>query len=251
MRLIIYPSKMSSLGAKALKVALNTIMVYPDRNYKPAPDDVVINWGNSQYPKWESHMLNTPDTVRNAINKLETFHMLYDMGIPTVEWSVDSDDADQWLANGDIIFARTLLNGTQGRGIVVIHKPIDFVKAPLYTKYEPGCDEYRVHLAFDKVINVQQKKKQNGANADKYIRSHSKGWIFARQNVVVPDSTQQVSIDAINALGLDFGAVDILHNPKTGKDFVLEINTAPGLDSDNSIQCYADAFKQYVKELHV
>ena len=252
MRLVIYPAKMSSSGAKALKAALNTIMVYPDRHYKPRHDDAVINWGNSRIPNWQVTMLNLPDAVRVAIRKDLTFATLQVAGVPTVGWFRSGLGIPQILKEGVVVFARKSLTGTQGQGIVVMKTPDDFVDASLYTLYEPGCKEYRVHVAFGKVINFQQKKKKRGMDVDKYIRSYDKGWIFARQGVVVPDSTQQVSIAAVAALGLDFGAVDILHNPKTGKDFVLEINTAPGLDSDNSIGCYANAFKQFAaKEHHV
>lgn len=252
MRLVIYPAKMLSEGARALKNILHTIMVYPNRHYTPRRDDVVINWGNSTYPIWDANIVvNHWGSVATAIRKDYTFDLLKFAGVPTLSWECKKDPVMKLLEQGYIVFARKTLIGTQGQGIVVMETPEDFVDAPLYTLYEPGCVEYRVHVALGKVINFQQKKKKRGVESDKYIRSHAKGWIFAREGVIVPDTTQAVSIAAVAALGLDFGAVDILHNPKTGKDFVLEINTAPGLDSDNSIACYAEAFKQHTKDFHV
>mgnify|MGYP003394597025 CR=1 FL=1 len=51
-RLVIYPSKMGSEGARALKNALGTILVHPDGRYRPKPNDVIINWGASRVPNW-------------------------------------------------------------------------------------------------------------------------------------------------------------------------------------------------------
>jgi glutathione synthase/RimK-type ligase-like ATP-grasp enzyme len=49
---------------------------------------------------------------------------------------------------------------------------------------------------------------------------------------------------AIDALGYDFGAVDIIR--RRDKLYVLEVNSSPGLE-DRKLQLYADYFKQ--KEL--
>jgi D-alanine-D-alanine ligase-like ATP-grasp enzyme len=45
---------------------------------------------------------------------------------------------------------------------------------------------------------------------------------------------------AMQALELDFGAVDVLYSPEGGV-WVLEVNTCPGLDS-GTLQRYVDAF---------
>ena len=47
--------------------------------------------------------------------------------------------------------------------------------------------------------------------------------------------------NTIKALKLDFGAVDIIR-AKNGKLYVLEVNTAPGLE-ERKLQIYADYFK--------
>ena len=45
-------------------------------------------------------------------------------------------------------------------------------------------------------------------------------------------------IDTVEALGLDFGSVDIIRSNKT--NYVLEVGTACGL-SPYGVECYADA----------
>lgn len=242
-RLIIYPSKMGSNGARQLRRAFNTKMVYPDGHYKPRPNDVVVNWGASEVPNWVAPtIVNHWLPVSKAINKFTTFKLLEARGVSTL-WNTDNTQvALDCLAAGNIVFARKTVVGTRGVGIMVMKTPADIVDAPLYTKFERKCKEYRVHVAFGQVIDFQQKKRRNGEDADSFIRNHDNGWIFARENVILPEGMGDVCIAAIKALGLDFGAVDILHNPKTGECFVLEINTAPGLEG-TTLERYVGAFK--------
>lgn len=49
---------------------------------------------------------------------------------------------------------------------------------------------------------------------------------------------------AVKACGLDFGAVDIIWNNHYQKAYVLEINTAPGLEG-SSVDNYRKAFEGY------
>jgi len=46
---------------------------------------------------------------------------------------------------------------------------------------------------------------------------------------------------SVMALGLDFGAVDIVYNENDNKAYVLEINTAPGL-SGTTLEKYVEVF---------
>lgn len=51
---------------------------------------------------------------------------------------------------------------------------------------------------------------------------------MARDGVVVSDETKAEAVKAVAALGLDFGAVDIVID-REGKPVILEVNTAPGI----------------------
>ncbi|MNY81884.1 hypothetical protein D3C86_2236870 [compost metagenome] len=48
---------------------------------------------------------------------------------------------------------------------------------------------------------------------------------------------------AVNALGLDFGAADVIWNDHRKQAFVLEVNTAPGL-TGTTLEKYAKALKE-------
>ena len=93
------------------------------------------------------------------------------------------------------------------------------------------------------MIDIQQKKKVNGGDANFEVRNHSNGWIYAREGVVIPDEAITHSIDSINALGLDFGAVDVIVGRDTGAINILEINTAPGLEG-TTLTKYVEAIQE-------
>ncbi|MNY63636.1 hypothetical protein D3C86_2006230 [compost metagenome] len=47
---------------------------------------------------------------------------------------------------------------------------------------------------------------------------------------------------AVNAIGLTFGAVDVIWNEYRHQAYVLEVNTAPGL-TGTTLEKYAEAFR--------
>jgi D-alanine-D-alanine ligase-like ATP-grasp enzyme len=49
------------------------------------------------------------------------------------------------------------------------------------------------------------------------------------------------AIKAVNCLGLYFGAADVIWNDKEQRAYVLEVNTAPGLEG-TTLENYANAF---------
>lgn len=147
------------------------------------------------------------------------------------------------LNNGPVV-CRTLLRGHSGRGIVIADDVSELVQAPLYTQYIKKQSEYRVHVFFGEVIDIQKKMRRSDtpdSEVDWRVRNHSNGFVYGRDEVRLPDGAQQLCIEAVSALGLDFGAVDIIHNAHYDEYYVLEVNTAPGL-SGTTLEVYTDAF---------
>jgi D-alanine-D-alanine ligase-like ATP-grasp enzyme len=94
---------------------------------------------------------------------------------------------------------------------------------------------------------VQQKLRRSGqAQQDKdslLIRSYDNGWVFAIDSITyasseIEEQVKQQAIAAVKALGLDFGAVDVIVNKKGTKAYVLEVNTAPGIESPTVLAAY-------------
>ena len=76
---------------------------------------------------------------------------------------------------------------------------------------------------------------------DTKIRNHKNGWVYAREGITIPDDLEQQAFNTMQALGLKFGAVDLIWNEHENKSYVLEVNTAPGLVG-TTLSKYVDAF---------
>jgi len=247
-RLIFYPYNMGSESCKKVAQQLDATRVRPAGKYKYFQNHLVINWGCSGIPNWWTarvRVINHPNQVALATNKIRTFKTLQEAGVQIPTWFTDVKYVTEFFKNNPkaVIMCRTVLDGHSGRGIVVAQKIEDITAAKLYTVHLRHADEFRVHVCNGKVIDAVQKRKTREGVKDAFIRSHDNGYVFCRENVVVPEDATKQAIAAIKALGLVFGAVDIAYRRKEQKAFVLEVNTAPGLEGQ-SIQKYVDAFKE-------
>lgn len=127
---------------------------------------------------------------------------------------------------------------------------VELRQAPLYTRGVTNAGEYRVHVFDGDVILYQKKSRRvdevtgevvtaEGADAD--VRNLASNWIYRTGNLKRLERVEQLAISAVNALGLDFGAVDIIMD-ENGDVYILEINCAPGLGNQDTVDAYAEAF---------
>jgi glutathione synthase/RimK-type ligase-like ATP-grasp enzyme len=216
---------------------------------------VIINWGSSSAPVGlaAATFVNPPDKVKVAGNKLLTFDRLKDalddqpVSIP--EYTSSYEEACEWVAAGTVVVCRTKLNGHSGAGIVLAAREEDVVRdCPLYVKYIKKAKEFRVHVAFGDVIDVQAKRQRAEFEGETNfaIRNHQNGWVYCRENIEEPADLREQATRAILTLGLDFGAVDIIYNQHYNRCYVLEVNTAPGLEG-TSVGIYTQAFINKLK----
>lgn len=208
------------------------------------PEDLVVNWGSSKpLPRKVETLLNKPDSVKRAINKLLTFSYMHVNEIPTVAWTTDVYEAMCWQSK---VVVRHSVDSSGGRGIEIVDKDQPLPDAPLYTRYEPyRRAELRVHVFMGKLIDIQRKiRDPKREPATWAIRNHGNGFIYAREHVVWRPELAELAIRAVGALGLDFGAVDMLEC-KDGTYKLLEVNTAPGLVGA-TLTKYVEAIKEQI-----
>jgi glutathione synthase/RimK-type ligase-like ATP-grasp enzyme len=259
-RIVFFPYNMGSASPIAMQEKLLTdgfscVRARRDGNFRPRANDLIINWGNGGQPiswRFPDAGLNSPAQVNVAGNKLLSFEKFKQFDIDTPEWTHSRDTARAWLADGHTIIERHVLRGHSGEGIKVI-RPDDPMSndVPLFVKYKKKKNEYRVHVFNGTVLFTQEKRRERDRerSADEsLIRSHANGWVFCRENIESDGRRDALAIKAIEALGLDFGAVDIIYNQKEDKYYVLEVNTAPGLEGQSVID-YTDAFVKYQQSL--
>jgi glutathione synthase/RimK-type ligase-like ATP-grasp enzyme len=239
----ILPYKLASASARELARALRVKRIRPDGNYRPGPMTTVINWGNSR-AFFHSRMLNKAEAVKKASNKLTALVCMKAAGITTPDFTADINVAREWQEDGFRVMCRTLLGSHSGNGIVVAQPDDELTRAPLYTKYTKKDKEFRVHVFKGRIIDVCEKRKRHGVDTtNSLVRTLNNGWVYCRENVIIADVGKTLSINAVRALGLDFGAFDLIS--RGDKYYVLEVNSAPGL-TGTTIQKYVQALREYV-----
>jgi glutathione synthase/RimK-type ligase-like ATP-grasp enzyme len=223
--------------------------------FRPRPGDTILNWGSHHYPDgnpaWQmTGWINSPRAVGWARDKIGTFRLLGQRGaevggpVPTVDWTTDGNVAREWNKEHTVI-ARLTTTGQGGAGIVVLPPLSEWIEAPLYTKLFRARHEYRVHaVRGEGMIDVQKKRRRSDGAGRSLVRNLENGYVYCRGGVVAPEAVVVVSVAAIDALGLDFGAVDVLCT-EAGVARVLEVNTAPGLEG-STVAKYAEALNRLI-----
>lgn len=247
MRYRVLPYKQGSASAAALAQALGgRVLKLVNSKFRPTGDDIIINWGRTQEDYFYDVSFNDEADIKKVTNKLLFFEKM-------AEECPDSIP-QHWVNKEDIpddaypIVCRTILNGHSGAGIVVADSPEGLVDAPLYVKYEKKKDEYRVHLGKTSegvvVISAQRKARRLSADSPNWqVRNHQNGFVYVREGVQPPLPVLEQSERVFVSSGLDFGAVDVIYNENKDRAYVLEINTAPGLEGQ-TVEDYANYFKE-------
>lgn len=266
----ILPYKQASRSAKVLAKALN---LYRGASNLPltmmegkVPTIEVINWGRADIEgflakplaKEGSRILNKPDAIALTRDKLKLFKHLKTVGqgrtpkfFETLEEAIEATDA------GETVFGRSF-TGSCGLDIVTLDQDVHkFNDSDFWVLYKKKKAEFRIHVFLidgkATVVDRQQKvlravdpltdEPVDRSKVNFMIRNHRNGFIFARNEIDVPLDVEVQALAAFTASGLDFGAVDVIWNEHEGKAYVLEINTAPGLEG-STVDTYVETFKK-------
>lgn len=187
----------------------------------------------------------------DLVDKLAQYKWFQQQGLSSLEFTTDQQAAKKWLSEGFTVFGRKLLNASCGDGIVVYgDKEALMSHCPVYTKYKPKKREFRVHIFKDKVVTIVEKRRKtdwNGDKSDTKIRNLANGYIFC-QEVVLTDALrgriEQLALAASKVCSSDFRGVDLGYNEKKDDLFVIEVNSAPGIEGSN-VGKYVEVMKQY------
>ena len=251
-RVAIAPYKRGSKSARLLKKGLSealgrdVLFITPERVGLCKPSRVIINWGSSGVSGTNATVINSASAVSVAANKHRSLLHFKLADVPHPEYTTDKDKAKDWIEQGFKVVCRTLLTAHSGQGIVVAKQQDELVDAPLYTKYIRKQKEFRVHVFSSKILDIQEKRRSSSVDDHHpYIRNHANGYVFCRGDINEPSDLRGVATSAVNALGLDFGAVDVVWNEAQDKCYVLEVNTACGLEG-STVNKYVNAIKEVV-----
>lgn len=253
-RVVIFPWRMTSSGAKMVAAQLTTmdvecIRVYSDRDYHPREGDLIFGWGSGYRPGWMDEIrsvncqyINAPNSICNSVSKVTALKKFKACGVPIPDFSFDQEEAKKWVRRGDWVCVRHSTEGMDGAGLVLAQKEKDVEWAPLYTKYVPNSLEFRVYCFAGEVIDIL-KKCPTDETKDKYIKTTSNHYEYARDARGCTKAAQDAALEATDALGLTFAGVDLIMGDD-GNPYVLETNTAPDIGQITAKKI-ATALKEY------
>lgn len=242
-------------GSKSARLLANTLgcrlLRRENSRYRQKEGDLIINWGASDCPFNGKGVANQPNAINPVSNKLKCFELMKEAEVNIPRFWTDPQNIPE---DAFPIMCRTKLQAHSGEGIVVAENRNELVDAPLYTQYMKKKQEYRVHVlrkpgGATSIITSQRKAKRHDADVvDFKIRNLANGFVYVNEELGAGSLVAMEAKKALESTDLAFGAVDIIWNEYSNTAYVLEINTAPGLE-ERTAQAYAEAFKEIYKTL--
>lgn len=210
----------------------------PFRTINDGKKAFVIPWGEAyKGPGGVGKVVLNP---RMVFNKWEELALLRDGGVKTPPFALRKQ-GEGWLPR------RVNHQG----GSDLLHPG----HGDYFVQKVPVTSEFRVHIVKGQVIRVGKKKLRPGwvqdgppgRKAHPWIRSWDAGWrlVYDFPHDSIPPGVRAAAKKSLEALGLDFGAVDV--GVGTGGPWVFEVNKAPGLEP-KSAAVYAKKFLELSKE---
>ena len=216
------------------------------RLVRSSTEQVDVNWGRSS----ANARLNSDTTL--VTNKREMRLAFRRAGVPMPHLlfvanadGFDERDLHQYLADDGVALGRPDRH-TKHRGMWLIRNERDLAKALAGTRKKHAAThfmewieserEYRCHIFQGRSIRISRKDY-----------SDEKTWVAVRPGDIPLETVRDAARQAVAAVGLDFGAVDILaRGERNDEVFVLEVNSAPGLGGSMP-RVYFDTFMRWIE----
>lgn len=200
-----------------------------------------INWGRAS-----AHTDLNPD-ISASTNKRVMREKFAEAGVPMPKL-VDTTDIIHSLERGvPMKFIGRPDQHSKGRGFWLIDSYISLRKAMNGTRrkkpathfmeFVEADHEYRVHVFNGRSIRISEKSYPS--------RETDRFWWRAIKPTSNVKHVRKAAKQAVKALGLDFGAVDVLATEN--KCWVLEVNAAPGIGGSLP-KLYAETFKRWYED---
>ena len=217
--------------------------------------EYVINLGTTEEYDLGSTFLNSREMVRTASNKKAARRTFEEQGIPAPELFMRGSDVTSFPVVG-----RTSYH-SKGQGFWFCKDKREVSRAVKagathFMEFVPNTREYRVHTFIkakamenderkpeDYVsVKISEKVWQGDGEPDprEPQKNHEFGWTFLgpqNRREEELDVVRNVAKQAIAALQMDFGAVDVMYRVRNKRPYVLEVNSTPSLSDDNADTC--------------
>lgn len=185
--------------------------------------DILIRYGSTEPCPWVQRVINNAAAIERAVDKRGSLLRFLERDVPAPR---PEDYPSVFPAIG------RKKRHERGYGFWLCLQEADVraateAGADYFIPYVPTKGEYRVHVVGGMVPFMQRKEfTGKGKILSPWLRNKRLGWRLVR----CPElpAVCELGVRAVAALGLDFGAVDILRSDDDNL-WVLEVNTAPAL----------------------
>jgi hypothetical protein len=204
----------------------------------------LIRWGSGKAVPFIASQgtLNWASSLRAYQNRLEQLMMLYAGGVQVPEFHSKLPEAPLL---GPCIARDFGPPKTQTGGHAITYYPLQVKvggKHDMYMEFIPKARQFRVHVIRGQ-MRVRELIPDNPNSYELPIWNLDNGFTYRIPQDDVPPTVIPIAVQAISALNLDFGAVDIV--TISNHAWVLEVNTAPGL-CDSTLAWYARRFAEWL-----
>jgi hypothetical protein len=230
---ILHPASMESGARLAAYMGIPAYTAVPDSAERP---DFLIRWGSiATIPLRPARtVFNSLGAISRKGNRLTQLTTLQDCGIKVPRFGISPLDTGPQLGRSHSTAA---LATSRGRGIVLYQAgPTPVGAHDFYVEYIPKSQEFRVDVICGRTRTRELLTPDPTSPAWNVQGSYA----MPRQ---VPPTIPPIAVAAVQALGLDFGAVDVVVHH--GTPYVLEVNTAPEL-AHYTLEWYAKQFSWVV-----
>ena len=254
-RIVVYSRRQFRPTAQPLSVALNAEYC---EDYPPNTTTIeaLVRYGNSNELRGSAAengerdiernclVINMSRTIQLAQNKLAARRVLLEAQVP-VPPTYDAFTYKEIVKFP--VIARPFQHW-QGRNFNIVNSAKElepFVDGHHYFSEVINKDEeYRVFVFRGRIMEIDRKAPRI-ESPNPMIRNHRNGWRFHRTPMAtVSRAVVTTAIQAVQSIGLTFGAVDVGYVTVTNKAYAFEVNSAPGL-----IQRKIDLLASKIKEL--
>jgi Glutathione synthase/Ribosomal protein S6 modification enzyme (glutaminyl transferase) len=212
----------------------------------------IINWGNhifgNNYDKFFA--LNRPSAVALSSNKRISRGVLQNAGVPVPVTHFLESYVFLPVMKYPII-ARPPHHHA-GKNFHIVQSESDFsqfVKSIdlgwYFSEIFEKTHEFRVHAAHGKVLVTHEKPLIPGELRANQAINHEK-WRALKWSEFIP-AVSLAALEAVEVLGLDYGAVDVMYNAENGKVAIAEVNTSPEITAEYTSGKYAEYFDWVIR----
>lgn len=221
-------------GKEFIADTKNTVIVVRGSNWTSGTLNIITSFEKEGF-----FVVNPRDSIETCGDKYRTYLSLLDENIPTPKTALITKPEKVMeihkKVGGKFPVVVKTIRGSKGKGVFIVEsekslkssveaiEKIDKDQELIIQEFIPINHDFRVIVLNGKVIAAM---KRTSSTKKEFRTNYSLGGSVAK--VVLEKDIEQIAVKAARAVGCYYAGVDIAISKKTGKPYVLEVNSSPG-----------------------